>query len=269
MTTRCGTYVRASKRVGLFVLRSILERAGRRTVFRRRLLPDHGGAPIYVSGSAGLKYLFRPMNRIDPSLGSLAREFVQSRSVVWDVGANVGLFAFSAAHHAGPDGRVVAFEADAWLVQLLRRSAAIQPASAARVEVIPVAVASACDVRTFHLSSRSRATNSLSGYGSSDAGSVREEQTVPAISLDWFAERRPVPDVIKIDVEGAEVEVLTGACHVLEVKRPVVLCEVASRNSAAVTALLRDRGYRLYDADTPTASRTELEAAPWSTLAIG
>src|SRR5512134_2569275 len=134
------------------VLRSLLEKAVRRTVVRRRLPKAQGGAPLYVTGSAGLKYLSRPMDRIDPSLCNVAAEFVQKGSVVWDVGANVGLFAFSAAHHAGPDGRILAFEADTWLVQLLRRSASVQPASSAPVEVVPVAVAGECDLRTFHLS---------------------------------------------------------------------------------------------------------------------
>jgi FkbM family methyltransferase len=250
------------------VLRSLVERATRRSTLRRRLPRQSGGAPIYVSGSAGLKYLFRSMDRVDPVLCNLATEFVRSGHTVWDVGANVGLFSFSAAHHAGSAGQVVAFEPDVWLVQLLRRSASIQPRSSAAVEVVPVAVAAACDVRTFNLSSRSRATNALSGYGAGGAGAVLEQQSVPAISLDWFAERRPLPDVIKIDVESAELEVLTGATGVLDAKRPIVLCEVSSKNSSAITALLIERGYRLYDAEAAPSARTEVAAAPWSTLAI-
>jgi FkbM family methyltransferase len=261
-----------SGRYHVLVLRSLLEMAVRRTVVRRRLPRANGGGPLYVTGAAGLKYLCRPMSRIDPSLCSLAAEFVQRRSVVWDVGANIGLFAFAAAHHAGPDGQVLAFEPDAWLVQLLRRSASAQHESSAAVEVVPVAVASECDLRTFHLSSRSRATNALSGYGHDGAGAVpggvREAQTVAAVSLDWCAQRRPLPDVIKIDVEGAELEVLTGARDMLAVRRPVILCEVSSRSSPDVTALLKELGYRIFNADAPAASRTELPAAPWSTLAI-
>jgi FkbM family methyltransferase len=253
---------------GVFVLRSLIERATRKSVFLRRLPKEYGGAPLFVSGSAGLKYLFRSMDRIEPELRSLAMEFVKPGTVVWDVGANVGLFAFSAAHHAGAKGRVVAFEPDAWLVQLLRRSAAIQPPASAPVQVVPVAVAASCDVRTFNLAVRSRAANYLSGYGSSSAGGVREEQTVLAASLDWLAERLPAPDVVKIDVEGAELEVLKGAGRLLGTQRPILLCEVSSANSAAVSALLRASGYRIFNADQPPASRVELAHAPWSTLAI-
>lgn len=250
------------------VLRTLMERATRETVVRRRLPGEQGGVPLYVSGSAGLKYLFRPMARVDPSLRGWAREFVRAGSVVWDIGANVGLFTFAAAHHAGARGRVVAVEADAWLVQLLRRSAAIQPETSAVVQVVPAAVASACDLRTFVLASRSRATNHLSGYGSDSTGGAREAQTVVTVSLDWLAERLPAPDVIKIDVEGAEVEVLQGASRLLTGARPVVLCEVTAANSTVVTGLLRTYGYRVYDADAPGATRVEMAAAPWNTLAV-
>src|SRR5271156_5693911 len=115
------------------MLRSFLERATRRTSFRRSLPTLAGGVQIYVSGSAGLKYLFRPMKSVDPVLCSTAEEFVKKGHVVWDVGANIGLFSFAAAHLAGDKGRVFAFEADVWLVQLLRRSASIQPSTSGAV----------------------------------------------------------------------------------------------------------------------------------------
>lgn len=228
----------------------------------------HGGAPIYVSASAGLKYLFRSMDSIDPALCDLAKEFVHSGNVVWDVGANVGLFSFVAAHHAGPNGRVVSFEPDVWLVQMLRRSSLLSPSSSAPVQVVPIAVAESCDLRTFNIASRSRSANFLSGYGSSQVGGIAEQQTVVSMSLDWLAERLPPPDVIKIDVEGAEFEVLSGAIGVLEKKHPVILCEVSSERSHEVTALLKNKGYRIYDGEVSSAHRQELQTAPWSTVAI-
>ena len=65
------------------------------------------------------------MNDVDPVLMNLVKEFVRPRSVVWDIGANVGLFTFAAASLAGPEETVM--RPDAWLVQLLRRSAKLQP----------------------------------------------------------------------------------------------------------------------------------------------
>jgi FkbM family methyltransferase len=250
------------------MLRSLVERAARRSAFRRSLPAQVGGAPIYVSGSAGLKYWFRRMESVDPVLCDLAREFVQAGHVVWDVGANIGLFSFSAAHLAGPSGQVFAFEPDVWLVQLLRRSVAIQPSSSGAVRVIPVAVANACDLRVFNIALRSRAANFLGGYGSTQAGGVAEQQVVLAVAIDWLAARLPPPDVLKIDVEGAELEVLAGASDLLERKGPIIICEVCSERSREVTILLKRLGYKIYDGDSQRAARPELNAAPWNTVAI-
>jgi FkbM family methyltransferase len=250
------------------MLRSILEKASRRTTFRRTLPANVGGAQIYASGSAGLKYIFRSMDSVDPVLCRLARELVKRNHVVWDIGSNIGLFAFAAAHLAGESGKVVALEADMWLVQLLRRSAAIQPSTSASVQVIPAAVADGCDVRTFNIAARSRASNSLAGYGNSQTGGVAERQSVISVSMDWLAYRLPHPDVVKIDVEGAELEVLTGALGLLRTKGPVILCEVCAERSPGVTDLLRSIGYRIYDGEVSAAERPEVALAPWNTVAI-
>jgi FkbM family methyltransferase len=249
------------------MLRSFLERSTRRSSFRRALPAVLGGGPIYVSGSAGLKYLFKPMESIDPSLCGLAREFVASGHTVWDVGANIGLFAFVSAHLAGGSGKVFAFEPDVWLVQLLRRSASIQPSSSAAVQIIPAAIAKTSDLRTFNIALRSRATNSLAGYGH-HTGGIAEQQTVVTVSLDWLAERLPLPDVVKIDVEGAELSVLSGAVGLLKEKGPVVLCEVSGDRSREVADLLKGAGYRIYDGSSIAGQRQELASAPWNTVAI-
>src|SRR5205807_3129748 len=137
-------------------------------------------------------------------------------------GANVGLFAFSSAYLSGPRGLVVALEPDAWLVQLLRRSSIGQPASCAPVHIVPAAVAQSVGLRTFNIAARSRSTNSLNGYGSTQTGGIAEEQIVMTVSLDWLSERYLLPDILKIDVEGAELEVLKGAEALFEKRRPVL-----------------------------------------------
>lgn len=250
------------------MLRSFVEKITRYFSFQRRLPAALGGAHIYVSPSAGLRYLFHSMETIDPILHALAKEFVRPDHIVWDVGANIGLFTFAAAHLAGPRGRVISFEPDAWLVQLLRRSSAKQPATSAPVQIIPAAVADTCALRTFNLSSRSRSMNFLSGHGLIRTEKIAEQQTVVSVNLDWVAEQAPLPDILKIDVEGAEVEVLRGANSILEEKHPVILCETGSEHAPQVTALLRDKGYHIYDGSVPSKQRKKLGSAPWSTVAI-
>ena len=88
------------------------------------------------------------------------------------------------------------------------------------------------------------------------------------MTLDWLAERQPLPDVLKIDVEGAELEVLQGARELLKRKRPVVLCEVGAESVHDVTAIFHAMGYQLFDGQAAKEQRRPLQYATWSTIAL-
>jgi len=223
---------------------------------------------VFVSPEAGLRFWRPRIENCDPRLLSLAAELVGPGDVVWDVGANVGLFTFAAAGLAGPSGRVVAIEPDLWVVSLLRRSAKANSNRLAHVDVLPVAVSDGLDVKTFHIARRGRSANFLEGFGLTDAGGSREIQWVPTVTLDWLLERFPAPQVLKIDVEGAEALVLRGARRTLSEIRPVVLCEVAAENAGWVAEFLQAHEYLLLDADCPRGERQPLAQASWNTLAV-
>lgn len=249
------------------MIRSLAESALRGISFRRRLPSAFGSAPIVVSPSCGLRYLRWDLAKADSSLFSWVTSYVKQGAVVWDVGANLGLFTFAAAARAGKDGKVIAFEPDLQLVSMLRRSCVMQPPTSANVTVLPVACGRAVEPRTFHLAARSRAANYLEGYGSSQAGGTRSRQTVMAVSLDWALAHFPKPDLVKINVECAECEVLAGARELLATARPVILCEVGGDNSREAAALFHAHRYRVADAEKPDTGG-DLEMAPWNTLAM-
>lgn len=249
-------------------LRTLAERIFRPFVFLRHLPAAFGGVPVVVSPSAGLKFLATPMGKIDQQLFAFVREFVKPGAVIWDVGANVGLLSVASAAIAGESGAVYAFEPDIWLVKLLRRTANLQPLTSAAIDVLPVAVASAVSLRTFDIAKRSRQTSHLEGYGTSQSGGTRERQTVMAITLDWALTHARLPDVLKIDVEGAELEVLEGSTDLFSKARPVVLCEVGGAVAQQVTEFFHERNYVLYDNELSTDARKPLQIAVWNTLAI-
>jgi FkbM family methyltransferase len=247
-------------------LRSALERATHRLVVRRRLPPPFASARIYVSTEGGLRYLARTMAKVDPALLRLAAEVVGPGDTVWDVGANMGLFSFAAAVAAGPTGHVLAVEADTDLAGQLCRSAADNTRHAS-VDVLPAAVSHELSVARFHIARRNRSTSYLAGFGSTMTGGVRSTRLVPTVTLDWLAARFGVPDVLKIDVEGAELAVLTGGSRVLA-HSPAVICEVSAQNATAVSDILTGHGYTLYDGDRHPAERVAAAAAPFNTLGL-
>jgi FkbM family methyltransferase len=248
------------------VLRRILEDSSHRLVLRRRLPAPFGQARIYASTEGGLRYLRPRAGGIDPTLIGLTAELIRPGDTVWDIGANVGLFSFAAAAAAGPRGRVLAVEPDARLVGLLRRSAAANP-GLAPVDVLGTAVADRVGVARFHIGRRNRSTSYLEGYGTTEAGGSRAVEVVPTVTLDWLAAHFPPPDVIKIDVEEAELLVLAGGPAVLR-RGPALICEVAGHNATAARDLLAGYGYQLFDGDQHHASRAPAPAAPPNTLAL-
>lgn len=253
-------------KVGSTFARSAAESATHRFVIRRSLPPPYRQVKILVSSEGGLKYLRPSLRDIDPELLRLVQQQVMPGSIVWDIGANVGLFCFAAASAAGPGGRVIAIEPDATLITLLRRSAHGNR-NLAKVELLAVAVADEVTVRTFNIAARNRATSHLDGYGTSQSGGTRGTELVPAVTLNWLAQHFPLPDILKIDVEEAEVEVLSGAGMVLK-HQPTIICEVAAKNSHTVGRILQSHGYAIYDGSLPTLGQSSLEAAAPTTLAL-
>src|SRR5437879_10144084 len=113
--------------------------------------------------------------------------------MIWDIGANVGLFAFAAAGRAGARGKVVAVEPDLWLVTLLRRSAAVKISSRAPVTVIPVAVADTLGLGHFHIAARARSADYLDGGGSNPSGGSRVPHGDPTPTPDQLVPAIPGP----------------------------------------------------------------------------
>jgi FkbM family methyltransferase len=246
--------------------RTVLEKLTHRLTFRRYLPRPFRQASIYISSEGGLRYLRPSMTSVDPDLLGLAAEVVKPGDTVWDVGANVGLFSFAAAAAAGASGRVLAVEPDTVLVGLLRKSAN-RNHSIAPVEILPTALADEVGVNRFHIAQRNRSTSHLDGFGTSQTGGVRSTELVPTVTLDWLADYFPLPRVLKIDVEAAELAVLRGGARVLS-SSPTVICEVAGDNAVSVGDLLSGYGYTLYDAHQSYGRRIPTDEAPPDTLAI-
>ena len=251
------------------MLRDLAERWSRDRVVRRRLPPELGGHALFVSPDAALKLWRRDLESADPLLLQLAAELAQPGDTVWDVGANVGLFAFAAAFAAGPGGRVVAIEADDWLAGLVRRSARTAAPVYARVDVLAAAVADRPGIVELCIAARGRAGNHLRCVaGSTQTGGHRETRNVVAVTLDSLLDAFPPPRLLKIDVEGAEALCLRGAERLLAEVRPLIVCEVAAENEAEVGERLCRHGYTLLDAALPADRRTPRATPAWNTLAV-
>jgi FkbM family methyltransferase len=249
----------------------LAEQLSRGITFRRRLPAPFGSLPIYVSPEASLRYWGR-MSSVDPFLYGMALELVRPGKVVWDIGANVGLFSFSAAALATQSGFVLAIEPDVWLSGIIAKSSQSinrTKYKCAPIEALCAAVSDKNRIDSLHVANRSRASNYLGVVkGSTQANGARQSQPVSTVTLDFLLDYFSPPNVLKIDVETHEAGVLQGATRVLREARPIVWCEVSPENSHSVFDLLRSADYEIYNAGVPREERTVCRQAPWNTLGI-
>jgi len=252
-------------------VRQLVARLSGGLVLHRRLPARFGGALLDVSPGAALAY-FRSLDRPNwQDLYEFATHCVSPGDVVWDAGANLGVFGFAAAHCAGPAGQVLTIEADPWLATLMRRSAHRPRPGAAPVEVLCVAVTDRCDLQSFETPEWTRSGSHLSssdGASESLVGRSIETHPVITVTMDWLCERRPPPAVLKIDVEGSELSVLQGAEVMLARHRPKILLEVFDRSAGAVAELLHRHRYAMYDMSRGWNAREKISLPVYQTLAL-
>ncbi len=227
------------------IMRTIVERLMRGVSFKRRLPAAFGRRPIIVSPDAQLKVLKPGPSAFDPGLMDAAQRLVRPDQNVWDVGANMGVFSLAAAH-LSRTGTILGIEADPWLSELLRRTAALNPSLS--IHVVPAAVSDHVGEAILAIAARGRAASHLSHvHGSSQSGGCRTEVVVPCITLDSLLDTFAAPDLIKIDVEGAELLVLRGMKRLLEEARPLIYCEVRRETLPDALAIMGQHQYEARD----------------------
>lgn len=209
----------------------------------------------------------------EPSTGNVLRSIIKPGMVVVDVGANMGYFSLLMASLTGPDGKLVAFEANPEVFRHLSRNLEIN-GYRRFADCQMTAVMSKAGSMVFK---RLRDHMGSSGFYLTEEIAPMyhdklDEITVPCISLDeYFADENSYIDVIKIDVEGAETEVIAGARKVLERSpRPQIVMEYTpgaegrGGNMAAIEMLV-GMGFQMWgigdDSTIRSVTFADLESA--------
>lgn len=170
---------------------------------------------------------------------------------VLDIGAHHGFYTLLAAHKVGPAGRVIAFEPSPRERKFLMRHLRLNRCSNVIVE--PYALGSSEAIGTlFVVQGPDTGCNSLRPPNSDVEGLCVGMPVRTCCLDDVLAEKRvQFVDFVKLDAEGAELEILKGAGELLRtVPRPVVLVEVADirtrpwgYDACEIMAFLAQRGY--------------------------
>jgi FkbM family methyltransferase len=174
--------------------------------------------------------------------------------VVFDIGANVGFYSLLAAQLTGKAGKVYAFEPLPRNAEYIHKHVALNKITT--IAVFEVAVGDKNGEAWFE-PGVSIATGHLS-----ETGTIRVRQ----VSLDTLMAEGLLtrPDVMKIDVEGAEYDVVRGAQEIIQAYRPLIFLDTHDRTAHTDTiGFLAEMGYQFEQIDNlPLAESKELLASP-------
>jgi FkbM family methyltransferase len=173
--------------------------------------------------------------------------------VLVDVGANVGYYSLLGSMLVGDGGRVFAVEAHPRMAELLHRNVIVNGRH--NVVTVQKAAWSKPDVLEFHLR-RHFAANSSAGSLGDDGllqlDDIEDVVKVEAVPLDEILAGVGSVDVIKIDVEGAESQVVAGLSRTLDSNPDVKVMlewspgqlEMVGNDPSELLGRMRDHGFR-------------------------
>ena len=189
----------------------------------------------------------------EPEACELWFRFAQRAAVVFDVGANVGLYSLLAAK-ANLRATIHAFEPTPAVVASFQQN--VQLNDLENIALNPVAVGKTNGIASLHTCAGADGTNEGMNFVSENgAGDPNPEMAVPVVSLNHYCQTRGIEkiDLMKIDIEGGEYDALMGAESLI--RRQAIKCIfielaewAANRNGNSTRDIKRflvDAGYQL------------------------
>jgi FkbM family methyltransferase len=177
------------------------------------LAGEGGGASVYL-------------NMVETEQTSAFTDTLKYGHALFDIGANVGYYTVLGARLVGPSGTVVAVEPVVRNLAYLYRHVVLN-------KVCNVSIISAACSGTVSLATFSGGRNCATGHLCDNHGETEQSQEkpflVPTVTVDAISQRLGIlPDVIKVDVEGAEISVLEGALATLREAKPAIFLSTHS-----------------------------------------
>lgn len=184
----------------------------------------------------------------EPELTALVPNIVRPGARIIDIGANIGYYTLQFARSAGPGGRVYAFEPDAENFRLLGKN--LEANGYKNVDAVRKAVSNATGKLRLYISHENMGDHRV--YPKYDGQACEE---IDAVSLDeYFKDDAGAFDLVKMDIQGAELTALEGMTALLarnsEIKLMAEFCPSALKlcgsDPAAFLGLLVKLGFKLY-----------------------
>jgi FkbM family methyltransferase len=232
-------------------------------------LVTRGGIRWQLDLTEGIDLAIYLFGRFEPQTVRVFRHLLRPGDVAIDVGANIGANTLELARFVGADGRVIAFEPTVFAFERLQRNAALNPALAQRISVEHAFLAgedSPREIPAFY-SSWPLVREAGTPLHLKHRGQLKTVGAASRWLLDQYLEAHDISAVrlIKVDVDGNELSVLSGAQRTLQRLRPYIVMELAPYSLdeqpgslEAILNLFKHAQYVL--ADIPSGKKLDFSA---------
>jgi len=212
-----------------------------------QLVECRQGIMIYNRNDQYVGESLHRYGEFSPGEAELFRKILKPGMLVVEIGANIGAHTVELSQLVGWRGTVVAFEPQRVVFQTLCANIALN--NCANVYTFQSAVGD--HVGTIKVPFLP--PEQLNNFGGLSLRGVEAGEDVPLTTLDTL--NLPTCHLLKIDVEGMEVEVLRGAAATIERCRPVIYAEDdRAERSAELVQLLADYRYNMFRHEPPLFS---------------
>jgi len=174
---------------------------------------------------------------------------------IWDIGAHIGYHSLGFARVVGNTGKVLAFEPNKANRERLLINFSKNTTLQKSLKLMPFALADKRGIQNFSSTNDIDSAKSSGGYLSSVIPPLGQESyqgfstyKVKVETIDNIVKKSPQlkPDIIKLDVEGAEAQVLKGGINTLRKYHPYILIEVHNIQAMKeVVEILFKLGYNI------------------------
>lgn len=208
--------------------------------FPLRFIPKTARMPILQGSARGLKWIVGShdhgcwLGSYEYKKRKLFENHVKPGDCVYDIGAHAGYYSLIGSRCVGSTGCIYAFEPDESNLTFFKQHVTMNRVS--NVSIIDAAVAATSGYAQFDR-----------GNGSAVGKLFRSGETrVRTIALDEFILTQRPPHVLKIDIEGGELEALLGAKKILATYKPIIFLATHRMDlHRACSVFLQDYGYQL------------------------
>jgi FkbM family methyltransferase len=210
----------------------------------RRKIKSYNSKLLFNAGT-NLNFFFMRELHIENEASANLLSLMKENFLIFDVGAHIGYYTVILSGLL-KGGRIIAFEPDIENLKYLKKN--IKENSLYNVTVVDKAVSNIMGDSLFYQDITTGRTSSLEVDAWHPKAAKTRQKVVQTITIDEAANQYGMPNIIKCDVEGHELNLLNGGLEVLRHK-PVLFLEVSKGNRTNVFQILKKFNYKIFNAE--------------------